>query len=240
MHGLDRCEFSLPKPRVARLPASKPEGSRAENASAVKHGATPAREQRGGLYRLEARGMLQPMTRGFVIEFSNQGQAAAVFQVRAPDLDTVPRSYTVEPGKRLTDSWGLANGGDYDLTVHGPHGFLRAFKGRLHDDERALLEAHVECRHAGEQAVHLSVANFGQLPARLRMRDNYTGDTWSGALSPDDVIQRQRSCARHDGWYDLVISSDEDGAFRWQFAGHIENGRHSISAAALGWHALDA
>ena len=88
--------------------------------------------------------MLQPMTRGLVIEFSNQGRAAAVLQVRALHLDGIPRSYTVAPGKRLSDCWGLTSQGDYCLTVHGPNGFLRAFKGRMHDDERALLEAHVE------------------------------------------------------------------------------------------------
>lgn len=240
MHGLDRCEFGVREPRVARLPASKPVGYRADNGGEVKHSAAPAREERGGFHRLEARGMLQPMTRGFVIEFSNQGQAAAVFQVRALHLDRRPRSYTVEAGKRLTDSWGLASEGDYDLTVHGPNGFLRACKGRMHDDGRALLEAHSECRHEGEQALNVAVANFGQLPARLRMRDNYTGDTWRGALSPDDVIERRRSCARHHGWYDLVISSDEDAAFCWQFAGHIDNGRHSISAAAVERSALEA
>lgn len=157
-----------------------------------------------------------------------------MFEVRTLHLDGIPRSYTVEPGQRLTDCWGLASQGDYCLTVHGPNGFLRAFKGRMHDDERTLLEAHIECRHEGERALHLSVANFGKLPARLRMRDNYSGDTWRGALSPDDVIERRRSCARHHGWYDLAISSEDDAAFCWQFAGQIDNGWRSISAATPG------
>jgi len=191
-------------------------------------------------YRLEARGMLQPMTRGFVIEFSNHGHATAVFQVRATHLDIAPRSYTVEPGKRLRDSWGLASAGDYDLTVHGPNGFLRSFKGRMVDGQHALLEAHVECHHEGDKALTLSVANFGTLPATLRIRDNYTGESWGGALSPDDVLQRERPCARHFGWYDFVITSAEDEAFRWQFAGHIENGRESISDPALGRSVIGA
>jgi phospholipase C len=31
-----------------------------------------------------------------------------------------------------------------------------------------------------------------------------------------------------------VVTSDGDDEFRWQFAGHIENGRDSISDPALG------
>ena len=185
-------------------------------------------------YRLEARGMLQPMARGLVIELSNRGQAAAVLQVRADHLDVAPRSTIVEPGKRLTESWDLASDGHYELTVHGPQGFLRTFKGRMHDDQQALLEAHVECHHQGAKALTLSVANFGALPAMLRIRDNYTDATWRDALSPDDVMERECPCARHDGWYDFVIASDEDGDFRWRFAGHLGNGCDCDGDVALG------
>ena len=185
-------------------------------------------------YRLEARGMLQPMTNGFVIEFSNFGQTAAVFQVRAAHLDSAPRSYTVEPGKRLKDSWELTADSAYNLSVYGPNGFLRTFKGRVHGGEQAVLEAHVECRHELEKALSLAVANFGKLPVIVHVRDNYSGETLSVNLNPDDVLERQRPCMRHFGWYDLLVTSDGDDEFRWQFAGHIENGRDSISDPALG------
>ncbi len=223
---------------LAYVPTSKMR--HADDVIAAAAGDALPRQERGVRraralpYRIEARGMLQPMARGFVIEFSNHGQATAVFQVRAAHLDVTPRSYTVEPGKRLTDSWGLATDGSYELMVHGPNGFLRAFKGRMHDGQFALLEAHVECHHEGDKSLRLTVANFGTRPAMLRIRDNYSGDSWASDLSPDDVFERERSCARHFGWYDLVITSDQDVDFRWQFAGHIENGRESISDPALG------
>ena len=70
--------------------------------------------------------MLQPMARSLAIEFSNHGQAAAVFQVRAGVADIAPRSYTVEPGKHLKDTWPLAADGRYDLSVYAPNGFLCA------------------------------------------------------------------------------------------------------------------
>jgi phospholipase C len=185
-------------------------------------------------YRLEARGMLAPMAQGFAIEFSNHGEATAVFQVRAAHADIAPRSYTVEAGKHLKDQWLLGAGGDYDLSVFGPNGFLRAFKGRMHGEQDALLEAHADCRHQGEKVLSLRVANFGKLPAKVHVHDNYTSETFAGGLSPDDVMDRHHACARHFGWYDLVITCSEDASFRWQFAGHIEDGRDSISDPTLG------
>jgi hypothetical protein len=46
---------------------------------------------------------------------------------RRADGAQEPRSYTVEPGRQVTDAWGFASG--YDLSVHGPNGFFRRFKG---------------------------------------------------------------------------------------------------------------
>ena len=46
------------------------------------------------------------------------------------DLAAVPRRYTVESGKSLSDAWtpGLG-GGAYDLWVLGPNGYHRHFTG---------------------------------------------------------------------------------------------------------------
>ena len=187
-------------------------------------------------YRLQARGMLQPMARSLAIEFSNHGRAAAVFQVRAGVADIAPRSYTVEPGKHLKDTWPLAADGSYDLSVYAPNGFLRAFKGRMQGEHETLLEAHLECERDEGKEVTLLVANFGKHAQHIHVRDNYTGETLSERLSAADVMERRRSCARHYGWYDLVITSDQDASFEWHFAGHLENGHESISDPALGRH----
>jgi len=36
------------------------------------------------------------------------------------------------------------------------------------------------------------------------------------------------------GWYDLVITVEQDPTFEYRFAGHIETGRESISDPAMG------
>ena len=235
----------LPLPRtVSYLPARKapyPDdiviGARTVEHPRQERG---VRRTRALPYRLEARGMLQPMADNFVIEFSNRGQAAAVFRVCASRATIAPRSYTVEAGDHLKDSWALAADGHYDFTVHGPNGFLRAFKGRVLAACDALLEAHIECRHERRKELLLSVANFGKASKTIRIRDNYTGDAVDKSLSPDDILNRCLGCTPQFGWYDLVVTSDEDANFCWQFAGHIEDGRDSVSDPALGRREIEA
>jgi phospholipase C len=39
--------------------------------------------------------------------------------------------------------------------------------------------------------------------------------------------------AGSDGWYDATVTSDHDAAYVRRFAGHIENGRPSVSDPAI-------
>src|SRR5262249_48508912 len=84
-------------------------------------------------YRLFADGHINATDGSFVIDFKNSGQVAAVFQVRSAGSSAPPRAYTVEAGKSLSDSWAVVAVGasEYDLSVYGPNGFFRAFKGTI-------------------------------------------------------------------------------------------------------------
>ncbi len=71
--------------------------------------------------------------------FSNTGDAGAVFHVYDKrNLDLIPRRYTVEAGKTLSDTW---TGGDYDLWVYSTNGFVRTFAGNT--QRGAALEVQV-------------------------------------------------------------------------------------------------
>jgi len=63
------------------------------------------------------------------LTFSNTGAATVVFQVRSGNPADVVRTYTVEPGKQLSDSWSFAS--SYSLSVYGPNGFVRYFNGSI-------------------------------------------------------------------------------------------------------------
>ena len=69
---------------------------------------------------------------------STTGTAAAVFHVRSGNPADPVRYYTVEPGKQLTGSWSAAS--SYDLSVYGPNGFARYFKGNVSSGAAALSE----------------------------------------------------------------------------------------------------
>jgi len=85
-------------------------------------------------YRLDVHASV---AKGLVtLELSTTGKATAVFQVRSGNAADPVRSYTVEPGKKLTGAWSAAS--SYDLSVYGPNGFARYFKGSVGTTAAAL------------------------------------------------------------------------------------------------------
>jgi len=185
-------------------------------------------------YTLDARGRVEPSTGSFQIEFSNTGRAAAVFQVRSANAAHIPRTYTLEPLKSLSDTWAVASTGtsEFDLSVHGPNGFFRRFKGGL-DAARARLDAGTQYDGPSER-IGLVVANQAADAATIRVRNKYTGKVLELTLDPGSSISQSWSLTRFHGWYDLVITVIGDAAFRYQCAGHLESGRDSMSDPLMG------
>jgi phospholipase C len=161
------------------------------------------------------------------IDFSSKGRAAAVFQVRSAGSADEPRTYTVEQGKHLSDTWDSASG--YDLSVYGPNGFFRSFKG---GSQASLdVEASYDERH---NEIILEVSNLGSERADVTASDGYTSRVTTLSLNPGTTGTLQWSLARTHGWYDLVITVGADSQFDYRYAGHLENGDDSISDPAMG------
>ena len=87
----------------------------------------------------------EPAKRELWLEFSNEGSQAAVFQVYAAGGTSGPWTYTVGPGKQLSDYWSVEDAAGYDLVVRGPNGFHREFRGSL---AASLLAARSASRSA--------------------------------------------------------------------------------------------
>ena len=187
-------------------------------------------------YRLQARGKANTADGTFEIDFRNTGRAAAVFQVRSGNVADVPRTYTVEPLKQLSDVWSAAADGTYNLAVYGPNGFFRAFKGALTGGSNARLEVRIEDGDDdGEDGrLTLLIANLGARNGNVRVRDNYTGETSENYLAPGKRMRRRTQLRRNFGWYDVLITVDQDPAFAYQLAGHVETGKDSITDPAMG------
>jgi phospholipase C len=175
----------------------------------------------------------------FDILFGNTGTAGIVYQVRAGQTDDAPRSYTVEPGKSLTGSWQPAGNGHYDLYVHGPNGFLRTFHGNI--SAAAGVDVVIQGYDDAEnETLVLDITNRGTVDLWLAIEDVYNGKQERFLLrgrAPGfwaQAVNWVLPVSRRHGWYDIVLSVVENGAFKWRLAGHVETGRDSFTDPALG------
>ena len=169
------------------------------------------------------------------LHFGNSGKAAAVFQVRSGDLQTGPRTYTVSPGANLSDTWEIKANGQaaYDLSVYGPNGFFRAFKGSIWGADKVNLDIRAVYRAEG-CGLALEIHNRGAAIKKLRVRDAYTKKAVFVRLDCFAHTTQQVALEKSFGWYDLIIDTESDPTFRQQLAGHVETGDDSMSDPALG------
>nr|WP_306215102.1 phospholipase C, phosphocholine-specific [Actinoplanes sp. RD1] len=151
------------------------------------------------------------------VTFRNTGKATAVFQARAgEDI----RTYTVEPGKTLSGTWPARE----RVEVHGPNGFYRQFLGgalgvRTGYDTRA-------------EKVTVAFTNAGSGRLQLTVRDTYGTHPVTISLRPGETEQKSWSVVRAHGWYGLRITAA--GGLDHHVAGHLENGKDSITDPAMG------
>jgi phospholipase C len=186
-------------------------------------------------YSLHAHCAVQTGDGSFRIDFGNLGTAAAVFQVRSGNRMDGPRTYTVEPHKPLTNAWRVAAIGasDYDLSVYGPNGFFRAFKGGVAGHARANLDVRAFYDEKSN-GIALAVSNHASLAANASIFNSYAGKAIEQVLEPGESVSKRWSLGRMDGWYDLMITVEGDARFGYRFAGHVETGEDSMSDPAMG------
>jgi phospholipase C len=184
-------------------------------------------------YELHVHGAARASHGAFRIDFANTGDATAVLQVRSASASDGPRSYTVEPGKQLSDVWNVAAGraSTYDLAVHGPNGFLRTFRGSVSGGDKAHLDVRASYDAGG---IRLAVTNLARQTGELGVLDVYTGETIEQQVAPDESVTRHWSLDRQFGWYDLIVTVKQDPGFEYRLAGHVETGKDTVSDPAMG------
>ncbi|MEU3978969.1 phosphocholine-specific phospholipase C [Streptomyces sp. NPDC026672] len=165
----------------------------------------------------------------FTLAFASGAHAGAAFLVTSGNRADGPWSYTTEAGKSVADTWKPASSnGAYDLTVHGPNGFLRVFKGT-----GGGAGAEVTARYHGDD-VELTLTNKGRATVRLRVADGHGGRARTVTVRPGATVRENVDLAGSDRWYDLTVTSESDASFLRRFAGHVENGRPGVSDPAFG------
>jgi phospholipase C len=179
----------------------------------------------------------------FWIDLGNSGAAGAAFQVYDNTGRLGPWRYTIESGKsHSTCLWqDGATTDEYDLSVHGPNGFFRQFRGRLHGPDR---EHEAEARLAYDAAagkIVLTLKNLGRVTREFEVAQDTAYPvaphenrrrkfTFAPAVSVVDVWNLTSA----DHWYDLSVTVSDDPAFLRRFAGHMETGRPSKTDPSIG------
>ena len=178
-------------------------------------------------YKLDVRSAVNTSNGTIVLTFLNRGNATAVFQVRSGNAADPVRSYTVEPGKQLAGSW---SGSPYDLSVYGPNGFVRYYKGSTSSGAAVLNIA----SESDEDELELEITNLGGTQAEVSVLDAYTGNVTKRLLQHNQTLEAELSLEQFYGWYDVIVTVTGDKTFQYRLAGHVENGKDSFSDPALG------
>jgi phospholipase C len=165
------------------------------------------------------------------IEFVNSGRAGAAFSVHdGTRPKSAPRRYAVSAGDRLRDAWQPAGEERrYDLTVYGPHGYLRLFRGVF--GSPGVPEAEVGYID-GVATVLITLTNPSSQTVILVVEERYSSARQSVAISPNEKVEQRWLLESSSGWYDIAVRSDDTDYLR-RFAGHVETGRSSTSDPAI-------
>ncbi|AXK31294.1 phospholipase C, phosphocholine-specific [Streptomyces armeniacus] len=202
-------------PAQGRLPRQEP-------------GARPARPLP---YAPHVDALVTPDAGRVTLTFGAGGGAGAWFCVTSANRTDGPWTYTAEAGKELSDAWHTEwSNGAYDLSVHGPNGFLRTFRG-----PGGAAGPEVTARHDAEGggSVELTLTNAGTADCRLTVTDAYGGDPATVAVPAGGRVVRRVAPQGGARWYDLRVTADTDDTFLRRFAGHVENGEPGVSDPAL-------
>ena len=183
-------------------------------------------------YEMDVQASVNVASSTVLLTFINTGAATVVFHVRSGNAADPARYYTVEPGKTLAGAWNVAS--SYDLSVYGPNGFVRYFKGSV-GSSPAVLD--VEVGYGNEKkggSIQLKITNDGANDAQVTLLDAYTGNVSMRLLHPHATLVDKSFLDQFYGWYDFIVTVAGDATFKYRLAGHVETGQDSFSDPALG------
>jgi phospholipase C len=209
---------ALPTATAPATPAAlfQEPGTRYSNALPYELNVTAAVQQNGAV----------------TLKFQNTGSQGAVFHVYdKKHLDRIPRRYTVEAGKEVSDNyWNptVSDHGAYDLWVYGPNGFVRTFSGNV-----AVAAAEIEVSYrAKETTVSVKAHNNSRDAIELTITANaYRHDgPWLLRVPGGVTVEQHWDVSASGNWYDFTVSGAQ---FERRLAGRLENGRASVSDPAM-------
>lgn len=156
------------------------------------------------------------------VEGEADGARAATYAVLAGD--TVIRQFPLE----------LFQDARYEIEVHGPNGFYRAFRGSRASQTLEVFLEHEKrnVRYTGNVLIHLR--NTGSAPRSVLIADNsYKTGSTRRHLAPGKTEAVLLSLGQSHHWYDFTVTSEGMNA-EARFAGHVDTGRPGFSDPLMG------
>lgn len=191
-----------------------------------------SRPSRALPYRLDCRMNSLKDSKHVQLLFDNRGDKGAVYHVyNMKRLDLIPRRYTVEAGKSLTDEWEVSQSeGGYALEVYGPNGFFRHYTGHVGEAEP---EVRLQYDHA-KGGISFLLNNRSRVPVSVEIQANAYAYPQVKPLSlkPDSHIVIPLDLEKSRQWYDFTVRFGN--GFSQRFAGRVETGEQGISDPAMG------
>ena len=80
----------------------------------------------------------------------------------------------------------------------------------------------------------LVVKNAGTTTVTLQVKNVYTKTTTAHVLTSGAIYDTFVSLSQHAGWYDFVLTVEDDIIFQQELAGHLETGKASTTDPAIG------
>jgi phospholipase C len=163
-----------------------------------------------------------------------QGAVFHVYDVA--HLDRIPRRYTVEAGKQLSDTWDTAatDAGNYQLQVYAPNGFYRSFLGNTLAQSNVAFNPEGQiCYDPSSGDIYLKVHNTGSGFGTVTVTSNAyrTDGPWTMTVAANSTESLNWDLRASGRWYDFTVTS---GTWQRRFAGRVETGADSISDPAMG------
>ena len=168
--------------------------------------------------------VLRPHRTGVQVDFDNRSKTGISCYAYWDASSELPQRYTIGAGHQLQDAVPLPQGQQLAMTVYGPNSFVRKVAGV--GDSVLLVNTHSE----SNGNLRLSLKNEGKEPIPVQIRDMAYNQSdrallLISGLTEDVIWDLQPS--HH--WYDLTIDTPNH---RWRLAGHVENGKESLSDPA--------
>jgi phospholipase C len=158
------------------------------------------------------------------LELTLGNVGTATVQLQVYDRTSDDPAQRIDVGARKTATATVTVAAAYDVVAHGPNGFLREIKGTgpngvevsatiTGTDRHPLLELSLtNTTHSSKAVV---VTGIGK-----QQRLTLTPGTHRLLADPVDTAH---------GWYDIAVRSTGDDGYLRRFAGHLENGRSSVT-----------